>query len=34
VYRELLGLDDEEYERLVEAKIIVEDYLDRDMNPY
>ncbi len=33
VYREVLGLDDDEYGRLVEAKVIVEDYLDRDMNP-
>jgi crotonobetainyl-CoA:carnitine CoA-transferase CaiB-like acyl-CoA transferase len=33
VYREVLGLDDDEYRRLVEAKVIVEDYLDRDMNP-
>ena len=33
VYREVLGLGDEEYERLVDAKVIVEDYLDRDMNP-
>ena len=29
----VLGLDDEEYQRLVEAKVIVEDYLDPDMNP-
>jgi crotonobetainyl-CoA:carnitine CoA-transferase CaiB-like acyl-CoA transferase len=33
VYRHVLGLDDAEYERLVEAKVIVDDYLDRDMNP-
>ena len=33
VYREVIGLDDEEYRELVEAKVIVEDYLDRDMNP-
>jgi crotonobetainyl-CoA:carnitine CoA-transferase CaiB-like acyl-CoA transferase len=33
VYRDVLGLDDDEYRRLVEAKVIVEDYLDRDMNP-
>jgi crotonobetainyl-CoA:carnitine CoA-transferase CaiB-like acyl-CoA transferase len=33
VYRKVLGLDDDEYQRLVEAKVIVEDYLDRDMNP-
>jgi crotonobetainyl-CoA:carnitine CoA-transferase CaiB-like acyl-CoA transferase len=34
VYREVLGLDDDEYQRLVEAKVIVEDYLDRDMEPF
>ncbi len=33
VYREVLGLDDGEYARLVEAKVIVDDYLDRDMKP-
>ena len=33
VYREVIGLDDEEYRGFVEAKVIVEDYLDRDMNP-
>ena len=33
VYREVLGLDDEEYRRLVEAKVIVDDYLDRNMDP-
>ena len=33
VYRDVLGLDDEEYQRLVEAKVIVEDYLDRNMAP-
>jgi crotonobetainyl-CoA:carnitine CoA-transferase CaiB-like acyl-CoA transferase len=33
VYRKVLGLDDEEYERLVEAKVIVDDYLDRNMDP-
>jgi crotonobetainyl-CoA:carnitine CoA-transferase CaiB-like acyl-CoA transferase len=34
VFRKLLGLDDDEYQRLVDAKVIVEDYLDADMNPY
>jgi crotonobetainyl-CoA:carnitine CoA-transferase CaiB-like acyl-CoA transferase len=33
VYRKLLGVDDDEYQRLVADKVIVEDYLDRDMNP-
>jgi len=32
VYKKLLGLDDD-YERLVAAKIIVDDYLDADGNP-
>ena len=30
---ELLQLDDEEYQRYVDAKVIVDDYLDADMNP-
>ena len=34
VYRHVLGLDEAEYERLVAAKIIVEDYLDDDRNPF
>jgi crotonobetainyl-CoA:carnitine CoA-transferase CaiB-like acyl-CoA transferase len=33
VYREVLGLGDEEYQRLVEAKVIVDDYLDRNLDP-
>jgi crotonobetainyl-CoA:carnitine CoA-transferase CaiB-like acyl-CoA transferase len=33
VYRDVLGLDEDEYERLVAEKIIVEDYLDDDRNP-
>ena len=33
VYREVLGLGDEENERLVDAKVIVEDYLDRNLDP-
>ncbi len=33
IYRKLLGLSDEEYERLVEAKVIVNDYLDADGVP-
>ncbi len=34
VYRKLLGLNDEHYQRLVDAKVIVEDYLDDEMSPY
>jgi crotonobetainyl-CoA:carnitine CoA-transferase CaiB-like acyl-CoA transferase len=34
VFRKLLGLDDEEFQRLADAKVIVDDYLDRDLNPY
>ncbi len=34
VYREVLHLDAEEYQRLVDDKVIVDDYLDGDMNPY
>ncbi|MGD9798894.1 MAG: CaiB/BaiF CoA transferase family protein [Acidimicrobiia bacterium] len=30
VYKEVLGVDDAEYERLVAAKVIVTDYLDAD----
>jgi crotonobetainyl-CoA:carnitine CoA-transferase CaiB-like acyl-CoA transferase len=33
VFRKLLQLDDEEYQRLADAKVIVDDYLDADMNP-
>jgi len=33
VFRRVLGVDDEEYERLVAAKVIVDDYLDHDMHP-
>jgi crotonobetainyl-CoA:carnitine CoA-transferase CaiB-like acyl-CoA transferase len=33
VYRKLLGLDEDSYERLVEAKVVVSDYLDADGNP-
>jgi crotonobetainyl-CoA:carnitine CoA-transferase CaiB-like acyl-CoA transferase len=33
VYRDVIGLDDDEYRRFVDAKIIVDDYLDADMNP-
>jgi crotonobetainyl-CoA:carnitine CoA-transferase CaiB-like acyl-CoA transferase len=33
VFRDLIGLDDDEYQRMVDAKVIVEDYLDADMNP-
>jgi crotonobetainyl-CoA:carnitine CoA-transferase CaiB-like acyl-CoA transferase len=34
VYKKVLGLDDDEYERLVAAKVIVTDYLDADGNAY
>ena len=33
VFRKVLQLDDEEYQRYVDAKVIVDDYLDADMNP-
>ncbi len=33
VFRKVLQLDDDEYQRLVDAKVIAEDYLDADMNP-
>lgn len=33
VFRKLLQLDDDEYQRYVDAKVIVDDYLDADMNP-
>ncbi|MDQ1430059.1 MAG: hypothetical protein QOF40_661 [Actinomycetota bacterium] len=33
VYRKVLGLGDDEYEQLVEAKVIVDDYLDRNLDP-
>jgi crotonobetainyl-CoA:carnitine CoA-transferase CaiB-like acyl-CoA transferase len=33
VYRDVIGVDDDEYQWLVEAKVIVEDYLDPDMRP-
>ncbi|HEU5305941.1 MAG TPA: CoA transferase [Acidimicrobiia bacterium] len=33
VFRKVVQLDDEEYQRYVDAKIIVDDYLDADMNP-
>jgi crotonobetainyl-CoA:carnitine CoA-transferase CaiB-like acyl-CoA transferase len=34
VFREILGLDDVAYERLVSERVATEDYLDRDGNPY
>jgi crotonobetainyl-CoA:carnitine CoA-transferase CaiB-like acyl-CoA transferase len=34
VYKELLGLGDAEYERLVEERVVTEDYLDADGQPY
>ena len=34
VFRTLLGLGDDEYQGLVDAKVIVEDYLDGDLEPY
>ena len=33
VFRKVLQLDDEEYQRYVDEKIVVDDYLDRDMKP-
>ena len=33
VFRKVLQLDDEEYQRHVDARVIVDDYLDADMNP-
>ena len=33
VFRKVLQLDDEEYQRYVDSKVIVDDYLDADMNP-
>jgi crotonobetainyl-CoA:carnitine CoA-transferase CaiB-like acyl-CoA transferase len=33
VFRKVVQLDDEEYQRYVDAKVIVDDYLDDDMNP-
>jgi crotonobetainyl-CoA:carnitine CoA-transferase CaiB-like acyl-CoA transferase len=33
VFKELLGLGDDDYAELVEERIAVEDYLDRDGNP-
>jgi crotonobetainyl-CoA:carnitine CoA-transferase CaiB-like acyl-CoA transferase len=34
VFRKVVQLDDDEYQRLVDAKVIAEDYFDADMNPY
>ncbi len=34
VFQEILGLDDDEYERLVAAGVATVDYVDRDGNPY
>ena len=33
VYRKVLGMGDEEYEQLVAANVIVDDYLDRNLDP-
>ena len=33
VYREVIGVSDEEYDRLIEAKVIVDDYLDQNLDP-
>jgi crotonobetainyl-CoA:carnitine CoA-transferase CaiB-like acyl-CoA transferase len=33
VYKKVIGVDDDEYERLKEAKIVVNDYLDTNGNP-
>ena len=34
VFKEILGLDDDEYRELVEDLVVTEDYLDRDGKPY
>jgi crotonobetainyl-CoA:carnitine CoA-transferase CaiB-like acyl-CoA transferase len=34
VFKQILGLDDDRYQRLVAERIAVEDYLDRQGNPY
>lgn len=33
VFRKVVQLDDEEYQRYVDARVIVDDYLDADLNP-
>lgn len=33
VYQDILGLDDEDYEQLLELRIAVEDYLDQNLRP-
>ncbi len=32
VYRKVIGVSDEEYDRLVDAKVIVDDYLDGNLD--
>ena len=34
VFQEILGLDNAEYKRLVAGGVAVQDYLDRQGNPY
>jgi crotonobetainyl-CoA:carnitine CoA-transferase CaiB-like acyl-CoA transferase len=34
VFKEILGLDDAEYERLIAEGVATNDYVDRDGNPY
>ena len=34
VFKEVLGLDDDEYDRLVAERVATNDYFDRDGNPY
>jgi len=34
VFKEILGLDDVEFHRLVAGRVATEDYLDRRGNPY
>jgi crotonobetainyl-CoA:carnitine CoA-transferase CaiB-like acyl-CoA transferase len=34
VFKQVLGLDDREYARLVDDGVAIEDYLDSDGNPY
>ena len=34
VFKEILGVDDDDYKRLVAEGVATNDYLDRDGNPY
>jgi hypothetical protein len=33
VYKKVIGIDDDEYQRLQDDKIVVSDYLDAEGNP-